>query len=388
MNELTPSQAALIARGVYRLREDSVRTVHERGQSLGCEELFHVSDDSRFQGKSGSLAWKQLSGFGYIAEGKGRYQGDILLVTRGTAIGVDWLTNFNVGMQLGPSGHPVHAGFHETWKSIRPAIQSFLQCRNPTTIHCVGHSLGGALATLSADHLSEIRAGQIKLYTFGTPRAGSFVFSRALTRRIGSENIFRVSHPSDPVPLIPIFPFQHVPHDIDGMIIANDLSGLINLSAHSMEPSYIPGVEGKTWHDLILPVDANWEARAKTWLDNIASNSISGFQKGSAKLFAMIGKALLWLLKKSMSILVGAIGTAFTLGATLLDQLAWIIGRATEVSVEIAGYVKNLISAIFKFLGRTITSTVSITVNFLRWVLELLTNTVSMVAIGALSITG
>jgi len=385
MNEFTPSQAALIARGVYRLREDSVGAVHDRGQSLGCEDMFQIADSSRFQGQSGSMAWKKLSGFGYIAEGKGKYQGDVLLVTRGTAMRVDWLTNFNIGMQLGPGGHLVHAGFHETWKSFRNDIQAFLANRNPTNIHCVGHSLGGALAALNADYLSDIRAGQVKLYTFGAPRAGSFLFARSLTNRIGSDNIYRVSHPSDPVPMIPLFPFQHLPHNREGMIISNQLNGLINAGAHGMEPSYIPAVDGKAWHDLLAPAEPDWDVKAKTWLEQSALSG-HGFLMGSAKLLIMIGKALIWILKKSKDILLGAIGTALTVGATVIDQLAWLIGRAVDLSKELAGHVKTLINAIFKFLGRVVSATVSVTVSFLRWVLGLLFDTLSTVAATALSV--
>ncbi len=383
MNELTPSQAAVIAQQVYTLREDSVSTVHERGQNLGCEDMFQIGDASKFQGRSGSLAWKKLSGFGYVAEGTGKYQGDVLLVTRGTAMMSDWLTNFNIGMQLGPGGHLVHAGFHETWKSFMPDVQSFMKGRNPTCIHCVGHSLGGALAALNADYLSNMGAGQVKLYTFGAPRAGSFIFSRSLTNRIGGDNIYRVSHPSDPVPMIPIFPFQHLPHNAEGMIIANDLSGLINAKAHSMKPSYVPGVSGKGWHDLIAPEDPGLDLKVQAWLQQASPNA-GGFVKGSVNLLAMIGKALMWILKKSKDIIVGTVGTVLTVGATLVDQLAWLIGKAVTFSSEIAGYVKTLIGAIFKFLGRVVSATVSITVTFLRWVLEMLFTSLSTIAINAL----
>jgi len=385
MNELSPDQAAKIARGVYRLREDSVSTVHQRGQSLGCEDLFEVSENSRFEGKSGALAFKSLSGFGYIAQGTGKYQGDILLVTRGTAMRVDWLTNLNIGMQTGPSGHLVHAGFNETWKSYRSEIQSFLSKRNPETIHCVGHSLGGALAALNADYLSNANVGKIKLYTFGAPRAGSFIFSRSLTNRIGSDNIYRVSHPSDPVPMIPIFPFQHLPYNRDGMRISNDLSGLININAHGMEPSYIPGVKDKTWQNLLIQDEPDWEQKAKAWLDQSALGEHS-FLMGSAKLLLMISKALVWILKKVKDVLVGAVGTTLTVGATTLDQLAWLISRAAEISIEIAGYVRTLIGAIFKFLGRAVVTTVSITSAFLSWVLNLLFSTLSSIASCALTI--
>jgi hypothetical protein len=300
-------------------------------------------------------------------------------------MGVDWLTNFNIGMQPGPGGQLVHAGFNETWKSYKADIQAFMRGRNSSCIHCVGHSLGGALAALNADYLSTIGAGQVKLYTFGSPRAGSFLFSRALTNSIGSENIYRVSHPSDPVPMIPIFPFQHLPYNEAGMAIANDLSGLINADAHGMKESYIPSVEGKAWHDLVIPTEPNWEANAKAWLEQSAISG-SGFLMGSAKLLVMIGRALFWILKKSKDVLIQAVGTNLAVGATIIDQLAWLLSRAVDLSKEIAGYVKTIIAAIFRFLGRVVSATVSITTEFLRWVLNLLFTNLSSLAVNAIAV--
>jgi len=157
MSTLTPEQAAAIASGVYALRDQTVTQAAERHDVLGCEGMFDVVDDSRFNGVSGGLyVCKVLGGFGYIAEGIGRHVREILVATRGTAIAVDWLTNANIGIQPGPGGERVHAGFHETWKSFSAEVARFLRGRNPTVIHCVGHSLGGALATLNADYFSSI----------------------------------------------------------------------------------------------------------------------------------------------------------------------------------------------------------------------------------------
>ena len=75
MSTLTPTQAAVLARGVYKLRENSVSDMRDRGQTLGCEGMFTVDDGSRFQGRSGALAWKRLSGFGYMAAGEGASPG-------------------------------------------------------------------------------------------------------------------------------------------------------------------------------------------------------------------------------------------------------------------------------------------------------------------------
>ncbi len=77
MNPLTPIQSAEIAKFVYDLRNKSV-TEFLRTGTLGCEGLFKVDDGSRFTGKSGGYAFRKLSGFGYMAEGEGVRQGEVL----------------------------------------------------------------------------------------------------------------------------------------------------------------------------------------------------------------------------------------------------------------------------------------------------------------------
>ena len=64
MNELSPSQAAAIAKGVYGLINRDVQTLQARGQTLGSENLFHVDDSSRFTGRSGNMVWHSRSGSG------------------------------------------------------------------------------------------------------------------------------------------------------------------------------------------------------------------------------------------------------------------------------------------------------------------------------------
>jgi triacylglycerol lipase len=373
MRLLTPDEAAAIARGVYRLREDSVSTVtQERGQLLGCEELFAVADDGRFEARSGGLLWKQLSGFGYVATGMGSFAGDLLIATRGTQTKSDWCSNLNIALQQGPAGLPVHAGFNEIWKSFAPELRSMLRGRNPTRVHCVGHSLGGALATLNADLLSAGHVAEVVLYTFGAPRAGDGLFARSLTQRLTPDNIFRVSHPADPVPMIPLFPFWHLPFGSDGLTIANTSNALISVDAHLMPPSYLPGVQGRSWHDLrSANAQAGNSQQVKNWLEQAAEGR-GGFLMGSAKLLSMIGRALTWLLAKAGKLVMGGVGVALAGGATLLDQLAWLLTQAAQLSKEVGVQIKGLIGAIFSFLGRKALQGIDVTVAFLRWVLELL----------------
>jgi hypothetical protein len=57
---------------------------------------------------------------------------------------------------------------------------------------------------------------------------------------------------------------------------------------------------------------------------------------------------------------------------TVLDQLAWLLSKGAELSIEVSSYVSAIITAIFRFLGRTATAGASLTVSFIRWVLGLL----------------
>ncbi len=338
MSTLMPHQAALIASGVYSLRERTVSQSADRGVKLGCEDMFAVDGSSRFTGRSGGLiSVKQLSGFGYIAAGTGSYQNEVLVATRGTETMYDWLSNFNIGMQL-----------------------------------CVGHSLGGALATLNADYFSSIGAAEVKLYTFGSPRAGGTFFARSLTRRVGRQNMYRVHHRSDPVPKIPLFPFIHVPTAEPGYQLTAGPSGLINTDAHSMELSYVPGVGRDSWQALARRgVSGEDDMNAQLWLDQVSAGG-GGVLMGGAWGLMMIGKALNWLMGKIGTLALNALGLQFTMGMTVLDQLAWLLSKGAELSIEVSSYVGAIITAIFRFLGRTATAGASLTVSFIRWVLGLL----------------
>ncbi|MCB1820178.1 MAG: lipase family protein [Candidatus Competibacteraceae bacterium] len=389
MSTLNPQQAAAIATGVYRLMNRSVSELQARGGELGCEDMFAIDDSSRFTGKSGGLiAWKEITGFGYIASGTGKYQGEVLLATRGTQSKPDWLSNLNIGLQLGPGGCPVHAGFNEVWKSFAPDIMAFLRNRNPTLIHCVGHSLGGALANLGADCLSAAQAGAIKLYTFGAPRTGIGLFAESLSSRVGVDNMFRVYHTSDPVPMIPVFPFQHAPVGKQGLSVKNGNRGLISIDAHLM-PSYTSAVASLSWSGLEA---ASREAelspgKIESWLNSAAAGG-NPVIVGSAFVLKMIGKAIYWILSKVGALVVGTVGLVLTATATLLDHLACMLRRAAQFSKEVAGHVENLVVVIFKFLGRPLVKGMSLTLVFIGFVLDLLFQRLRNTALGAVALVG
>ena len=391
MPTLTPNQAARIADGVYQLLDRNrppglSGRLAAKGAYLDCEEWFDVSGSGQFKGESGIPGLTTTSEFGYIAHGKGDFQGETLIAVRGTDLDVDWLTNLNIGLQIGPSGHPVHSGFNRTWKSFAEIIRGNLKGKSPTMIHCIGHSLGGALATLNADYLSYEGAADIRLYTFGSPRTGSMDFSLALSSRVGTANIFRVAHVADPVPMIPLFPFLHVPLAGPTITLHSGSRGLVSVGAHNMLESYIPGVGPSTWEQLIkqMPDAREDELRIESWLQN-SSSLMDGLGMGSALLLRMIKKALQWILAKTAYVLLVQFSTKVVVGLTLLDQLAAILASGMAASIEITDYMLKLISAVGKYLGRVFSTAVSMTVGFIRWVLDLLFTSVSQLAVKAIS---
>lgn len=383
MPDLTPTESATIAKHVYSVRaEEDMQTAAELSGGLGIRDKFSVAGSKRVSGTSGLLFLKKKSGFGYVAEGINNHQGETLIVLRGTKTARDFGTDANIGLQPGPGGWPVHAGFNDTFRSLRDEMMSFFAGRNPSTIHCVGHSLGGALATLAADFLSEHGVAAVKLYTFGCPRTGVPGFADHLSHKVGDQNIRRVYHDADIVPMLPIFPYAHVP--LGGPDYRLDWSGWrVSVPSHFME-SYIKtlGRSGDPgWASLRrTPLEPNWKESARSWLETSTSSGVIMF---SAHVLWMITKALWWIIKSVLNV---GLGTVLTAGATLLDGLAWMLHQGVLASKEVAGYVGSLMRRVMQFLGRVVTAGVNLTVAFIRWVLGLLFSALQSFATQALAL--
>lgn len=83
-------------------------------------------------------------------------------------------------------------------------IQSAVNDYPDYDFHFVGHSLGGALATLAALDMSYAQflpKSRINLYTYGSPRVGDFNFAQAVVNSVNIIN--RVVHHQDAVPHLP-----------------------------------------------------------------------------------------------------------------------------------------------------------------------------------------
>ncbi len=381
---LTPREAAQIARDVYKLREDSIQDAGGTS-SVGLDtSTFYRAH--KFEGQSGFEFAAKKSGFGYFARAKGTSSraGEAIVATRGTKTIADWITDAKIGSSLSSCGHIVHAGFNDTFQSFKSNVVEYIDSRRPTCVHCIGHSLGGALATLAASLLSK-KGYNVKLYTFGCPRVGFLDFSMGLTKRVGSENIYRVYHTSDPVSMIPIFPYIHVPHA--GYFSSSDNAypikkdSVINFSHHFMKNYILSIPEGANWRQVGHSRDAGDDDRDVQGLIGGSSGAMGKIKMFGAAAWRLLKKALRWILKAAGGIAF----TGITAAVTILDKLAYLLYKGVLTSVKIAEHVTHWITAVLKFLGRSVIKVGELTVSFIRYILDMLWSALSTMVATALN---
>ncbi len=379
--ELTPQQAGEIADSTYALRLSNDMIDAAVG-AVSARDDFGITDGRRLTGNTGVGPVSRTTGFGYVAFGKsGPRRGECLVAIRGTekSSAHDWLSNFRMAGTQGPGGHIVHAGFWNLASGLLPQIHQLLRGRNPSLIHVVGHSLGGATATLVADALQRGSIAGIKLYTFGAPRAGVEDHASELTRNLGRHNIFRAYHHTDPVPMVPVFPYTHIPYQEEACWLRGH-GTLLSVDDHLM-PAYLNSVGDRTWEELrsVQPPRLDTFEAADRWLAAAARVDSPPIIL-SAGALRLILWALRWILRKAGEVM----GYALLGGATLVDYLARLLYLSVLQSIAIARSVENMISATLRFTGRVLATGMRITEVFIRYVLELLFQTIAAVTFRAI----
>lgn len=378
--ELSPGESAEIANSAYALRL-STDMLDAATAAPRAREVFDMRAGVRLTGLTGlgAAALQQRTGFGYVAFGKGSRKGECLVSVRGTfkTSACDWITNARMAGVRGPSGFSVHAGFWAAARSLLPQIRDELRGHHDiSTIHIVGHSLGGAIATLMADSLGDTGCG-LKLYTFGAPRSGVELHAEYLTDKLGAGNIHRAWHDTDPVPMVPIFPYSHVPC----RSLAHAMKGpgkRVNVDAHLM-PEYIRSVGESSWASLpVLQSKPGSLESAEAWLAEAADNGGMSIML-SATALRFILSALDGVLRQ----LGNAAGLTFLGGATIIDGLARLLYSGALQSMRLADMIRNLMLAAMRFMGRVVSAGVNITVGFVQYVLDLLFRFLATVALRA-----
>lgn len=137
-------------------------------------------------------------------------QNAIYTTFRGSTSIEDWINNVEVRLISYPRCEKcyVHDGFYQAERSVNNLIINMLQSSlilYPQTKMLIftGHSLGGAMATLTALEmiLDQITTLPIRLYHFGSPRVGNPAFAMFASDVIIDRN--RATHLRDVVPHLP-----------------------------------------------------------------------------------------------------------------------------------------------------------------------------------------
>lgn len=382
MPQLNPSEAARLALASYDVKEGGGQAAFN---TLYVPPQFGFS--SRLTGTSG-MGSGVLTGFGFVAGGTTELtKREFILALRGTDGPADAFTDALIGAGVaGPSGTRVHMGFNRTWNSLRSQIDQRLpgQLLNGATVHCVGHSLGGALATLAADYLQG-KGAQVKVYTFGSPRVGMADFSSNFTRRVTPANIFRVYHPADPVPMVPLFPFLHVPHGQGAYQLAcNDILPIAP-SAHRMRDSYVKLIDNKTYEALAANGSPTWSDRQiEAWLRRVMNGG--WLQNYGARAVELVGVGLVWVLGQlGQGVMIG-LQPLLAAGVTALDTLAYVLYEGTRLVKAAAWYVEAILIAIMKLAGQTVRKGAELTLDFIRFVLTSLFQGIAAMARSAVNL--
>ena len=138
----------------------------------------------------------------------------IVIVFRGSQEPQDWMTNFSFNDEDFQKKGKVHSGFNQALKLFfktikqkdltaknlpKTVLEDYNDINKNTNIILAGHSLGGALATLTACHLYEmgISKENMEVYTFGAPPIGTEEFCNNYKDKL---NIYRLVNEYDVVP--------------------------------------------------------------------------------------------------------------------------------------------------------------------------------------------
>lgn len=369
MDRLTPVIAAEMAKDIYFVQQSgSVKAFLSRPEfSTSVKEKTHLKADI------GLRTLNVSDGFSICAIGAGDYKNDVFLIFRGSTFAndnADWFSNARIGVEISSTGLPVHIGFNQIFISMKTEIDSFLSRSHISgTIHCIGHSLGGAVATIASDWVSKNSPNDVRLYTFGAPRPGLTAFAWRLSNQMNKRNIYRTFHSTDPVPIVPLFPFTQPPLPGFGHCVSST-EGITTAAAHDMG-KYLNSVRESTWEQL--------EQRSPPYsVDTIIEQWLeSKFPVNPAdpRVWQMMNFALIYVLKKAGGALAITLQAGITGVVTLADILAWVLKQGIDLYEHHRGLIVSLMRKVAQLLCITVLKTdADITQTYMRNMLMQLMN--------------
>ena len=384
VSPIDPSLAADLAQEIYNL----VTAPSDQDAMLLLQSAFGTQFDfaeaKPLYGRTGgrSKVWSTRTGMAIVLKGKDEFKGQAFVVFRGTKILADLITDFSVTSTKSANHHHVHAGFYRAFLSLLRQIWPVIrELNDETVIHCIGHSLGGALATLCADYIKERkRTLQPALYTFGSPRVGVETYSRALAKSLNPENIYRVYHTTDIIPCIPPWPYFHTPADSRAFEMGSP--GLVPmLKYHAMsEYQTFRGLQSPSWKQLQGLASGTYnDHQIMQWL--MSQPEIGFFSRNIERLGRAISLLLRKLMRAGVALAAGLSSHALGSNAGALDQIAYLIHTSKDLSEELGRFSRMLVRHAMALLGMAdLHRAAELTHAFIRSVLLRVMNRANMMA--------
>jgi len=139
----------------------------------------------------------------------------VYLVWRGSSSKKDFQNDASV--QKFPfiePGEKIHIGFKSSWESVKELVyKTLMGLERIESIVICGHSLGGAVATLSAYAIhKELGIDRIECCTIGSPRVGNKKFKENYDST--PIKTLRIVHHNDVVTRSPKIGYHHVNHEL------------------------------------------------------------------------------------------------------------------------------------------------------------------------------
>lgn len=186
------------------------------------------------------------------------------------------------------------------------------------------------------------------------------MFARKCTSRLSSRNIYRAYHRTDPVAMVPTWPFTHIPtHDADYLI--HSPVAAIPWEYHRMKHYVTSATNAGSWEALKNNRPQGYlDSTIERWLES------DGLVSFSARSLELVNAALMYVCKKVLHTTGIAFIVAGTTTLTLMDRLAIFLSKAVEVSADVSGWAFHLVKKMASLIGITVAEGTNLTVSFMR----------------------
>jgi len=389
MATLPPSICSELAAIAYNIKQIDRRGRYDLKASPVIKNHFSFNlTKGPIKGISGgSIAHAKGIQTGFILIGQGcspigksnPYKNDLVLAVRGTNSIYDTSTDFRANISLTEFGASVHSGFNRLFITLKTELAPYLNAVKPSgTVHCVGHSLGGAIASLIADWAKKRFNCNVKLYTFGAPKVGLSNFALETTNALEPKNIFRCVNGGDVVPMVPVWPFIHAPYNAHEYRLDNHK--LLRPWHHLMK-YYTKNCKSQSWNSITKEISFNSFRRVTL--------SVQNAQQVQSSVYWMnrLSEALITVLREANLALLNSIQSGVANGLNLYDKIAMLLANNSLHAVDISNQLNGLLACMLKFAGYGYYKLKELTADFIRWVFEKTLKMINKLSREALSIT-